>query len=275
MYRVAIVLLALITVACGRVSTADHEAVLHELESTQIELAESQRTEEELRGEIAALGERIDDLMQEKASIEAELEEARGDLALYESRAGSLEDALEANRQELNELRDARRKTEERLAVYRQIAEQLAEMVEAGQLSVTIRDGRLVINLDNEILFASGSTNIQTDGREALSDLAMVLQDLSNRNFLVAGHTDNVPIRSDRFRSNWELSTARAVQVVQFLQGEGVDPTTLAAAGYGEYDPVASNEDAQSRALNRRIEIILMPTIDELPNLPEDLLNES
>ena len=270
-----VVVLVILLAACGRVSTADHEAVLHELEDTQIELADTERQRAELEAEVATLNQRIEELQEERASLKSELEVAKGDLELYESRKGSLEEALEANREELNELREARRQTEKRLQEYRQVAAQLASMVEAGQLSVTIRDGRMVINLDNEILFASGRKDIQQEGQEALRSLAGVLQDIEGRNFLVAGHTDNVPISSARFNSNWELSTARAVEVVQFLQGEGVSPGVLAAAGYGEYDPIASNEEPETRALNRRIEIILMPSIHELPALPDDLFEES
>ncbi len=266
MLRFSIVFTLIVLVATGcRVSTSDHEAVLDELEATQIELAESERTEEELRAEIDTLNERIATVLSEKEAIEAELEDTKG----------NLENQLEASRRELEELRRARAKTEERLAAYREVAQKLASMVEAGQLSISIRNGRMVINLDNDILFASGRTNIQREGQQALSQLSEVLQDIEDRNFLIAGHTDNVPISSNRFSSNWELSTARAVEVVQFLQGEGVRPEVLAAAGFGEYDPVASNEEAATRALNRRIEIILMPSIDELPSLPDDIVDES
>ncbi len=271
----AVFFLIILVAACGRISTDDHEAVLDDLEETEIELAETERQRAELEAEVETLNTRIAALQDEKSALNAELDEARGDLELYESRKGSLEEALEANRSELDELREARRQTEERLQVYRQVAEQLASMIEAGQLSVTIREGRMVINMDDDILFASGRTNIQNEGQEALAELAEILQDIDGRNFLIAGHTDNVPIRSGRFSSNWELSTARAVEVVQFLQEEGVEPRVLAAAGYGEYDPIASNEEAETRALNRRIEIVLMPSIEELPALPDDLLDES
>ena len=263
--------------ACG-VPEEKHDEVLDNLEQTQISLADTEAAkadlEEELSAQIANLDERIETLEAEKSSLEAELDEARADLDLYETRKGSLEESLEASREELDELREARRKTEERLAVYREVAEQLAAMVEAGQLSVTIRQGRMVINLDDDILFDSGRTDIKQDGQDALADLAEILQDIEGREFLIAGHTDNVPIGSGRFDSNWELSTARAVEVVQFLQENGVNPQNLAAAGYGEYDPIASNEEAETRALNRRIEIVLMPTIDELPSLPDDVLDE-
>ena len=91
---------------------------------------------------------------------------------------------------------------------------------------------------------------------------------IGDRKFQVAGDTDNVPIHNERFASNWELSTARAVEVVRFLIAQGVRPELLSAAGYGEFDPVAPNEDAGGRAKNRRIEITLQPNIDELVYVP-------
>src|SRR5262249_49992540 len=90
---------------------------------------------------------------------------------------------------------------------------------------------------------------------------------LQDRHFLVAGHTDNVPIRSGRWKSNWELSTARAIEVTLFLIAHGMKPQVLAAAGYGEFDPVSANDTAQNRAQNRRIEIVLQPNLSDLPSL--------
>jgi chemotaxis protein MotB len=93
-----------------------------------------------------------------------------------------------------------------------------------------------------------------------------VLKQIANRDFQVAGHTDNIPVRG-RFPSNWELSTARAVTVSRFLQGQGVDPAHLSAAGYAEFQPAADNGTPEGRQQNRRIEIVLMPSLDELPDL--------
>lgn len=269
---------ASLLMGCG-VPKDEHEAMLRDMENTKVALATTERekaeVEEELRGQIETLEARIAKLENDKLALETELSEARGDLDLYESRAGGLEEALEASRAELDELRRARAQTEERLNEYRNLASRLASMVESGQLTVKIREGRMVIELADNILFDSGRTDIKEDGRLALQELAAVLQEVDDRNFLVAGHTDNVPISSGRFSSNWELSTARAVEVVKFLQEQGVDPTNLAAAGYGEFDPVADNEDREARALNRRIEIILMPNIEELPSVPDDVFEGS
>jgi chemotaxis protein MotB len=97
----------------------------------------------------------------------------------------------------------------------------------------------------------------------------MVLDTVGDRDFLVAGHTDNVPIRTMLYPSNWELSTRRAVEVVHILVAQGMNPKVLAAAGYGEFDTVAPNDTAEHRAQNRRIEIVLQPNLSDLPPLDD------
>ncbi len=260
---------------CG-IAKDQHAAVLKDLEETKIALADTQRSksesEDELNAQIQTLTARITDAEERLARLTNDLDESQASLAVYESRTGSLEESLQATRGELAELRKARAQTEKRLQAYRELASKLASMVESGQLAVKIRDGKMVIELADNILFDAGRTEIKADGQNALRSLSAVLVGINDRNFLVAGHTDNVPISSARFKSNWELSTARAVEVVKFLEGSGVSPKRLAAAGYGEHDPVSSNESKETRSLNRRIEIILMPNIEELPGLSDALL---
>ena len=122
----------------------------------------------------------------------------------------------------------------------------------------------MVIQLANDVLFDSGHIEIKPAGQQALAQVAVIFKSIGDRKFQVAGDTDNVPIHTERFASNWELSTARAVEVVRVLIAQGVRPDVLSAAGYGEFDPVASNDDSSGRARNRRIEITLQPNIDEL-----------
>jgi chemotaxis protein MotB len=125
----------------------------------------------------------------------------------------------------------------------------------------------MVVEMASAILFPSGKAKLSREGRAALAQVAGVLAEIKERNFQVAGHTDNVPIRNNRFRSNWSLSSARAVAVVQHFIKNGVASANLSAAGYGDTQPVASNDTKEGRAQNRRIEIVLQPNLDELPDL--------
>jgi chemotaxis protein MotB len=181
---------------------------------------------------------------------------------------GTLSKALEDAKARLEQLRKAQAAAAAQAALFQQFIQKFKKMIDAGQLEVTTRNGRLVLQLSNDVLFDSGQTAIKPAGRDALVAIAAVLRTVQGRSFQVAGDTDNVPIQTPTFPSNWELSTARAVAVVKLLVAHGVDPKALSAAGYGEYDPVASNDAADGRAKNRRIEISLQPNLDELVSAP-------
>ncbi len=275
--KIAFLSLCIFLAACG-IPEKEHLALKKDFEALKIELANTQqeksKVEKALEKSVEDSNAKIAELEMRQEKLEAELAESKAALSMYESKTGGLEKALKATKSELAALRKQRIQAEKRLAQYRNLAKKLASMVASGKLSVKIRNGKMVIELANAVLFKSGKANLKKDGENALGELASVLSSIKNRNFLVSGHTDNVPMRSGKFKSNWDLSTARAVNVVTFLQDSGVSPKVMAAAGYGEYDPVASNENAEGKALNRRIEIVLMPNLDELPSLPTNLLEK-
>jgi len=127
------------------------------------------------------------------------------------------------------------------------------------------------VRLGDKILFDPGKTDLKPEGKDALTQVTAVLKGLQNRNFQVAGHTDNIPIKSAKFRSNWDLSTARAVEVVNFMIMAGMEPKRLSAAGYAAESPVAPNDTPENKAKNRRIEITLVPNLDDLPPIDEAL----
>lgn len=178
--------------------------------------------------------------------------------------AQDLASNLNATRAELDEVRHQHAETDKRLATFKSFAEKLRKMIDAGKLDVITRQGRMIVKLPAEILFSSGSSQLSADGHAPLKELAGVLKQFPDRRFMVAGHTDNVPIGPSNYKSNWELSTARAVTVTEFLASAGVNPSRLAAAGYGEYDPIRPNATEAGRTENRRIEIVLLPNVNEI-----------
>jgi chemotaxis protein MotB len=151
--------------------------------------------------------------------------------------------------------------------MFRGLAEKLRSMVDAGKIKVTVRNGRMLLALPNDILFDSGKVEVKKEGKDAIAEVAKVLAGMTDRNFLVAGHTDNVPIKTARFRSNWDLSSARAVEVTRLLIEGGMNPKQLGAAGYADFDPAADNATPDGQKQNRRIEIVVEPNLSELPNL--------
>lgn len=216
-------------------------------QNLQAQLDQQTALDSQLRAELGRLGKNVDQMLQEK---------------------GTLSKALDDAKQRLEQLRKAQAAAAAQAALLQQFVQKFKKMIDAGQLKITTRHGRLVLQLPNDVLFDSGHTEIKPAGRDALVAIASVLQTVRGRSFQVAGNTDNVPIQTPIFPSNWELSAARAIAVVKLLIAQGVDGTTLSAAGYGEYDPVASNDTPDGRAKNRRIEITLQPNLDELVSAP-------
>ncbi|MBX3228385.1 MAG: OmpA family protein [Labilithrix sp.] len=216
-------------------------------QALQRQLDASTAENAQLRKELERLGKNADKLLQEKGTLSSALNEAKA---------------------RLEELRKAQAAADARAALFHDLALKLQKMIDAGQLQIVLRDGRMVIRLANDVLFDTAKTDIKPAGAGALKQIAGVLKTLNDRRFQIAGHTDNVPIKTPRFPSNWELSTARAVEVVHLLVKEGMRAEVLSAAGYGEFDAVSPNTDDASRQKNRRIEITLQPNIDELVAVP-------
>jgi chemotaxis protein MotB len=184
----------------------------------------------------------------------------------------SVEDSLKNMKdlnQQVDELRAKERQAQARLQTFRDMLDKFKRMIESGELRVRIQRGRMVVELSENILFDSGKADLKKQGQTALAEVARVLASIQDREFQITGHTDNVPIRSARFPSNWELSTGRALTVARFLAAQSVPETRLSAAGYADTQPVASNDTPEGRAQNRRIEIVLMPNLDELPDLSQ------
>ena len=256
---------------------ADHDRAAAEREKdlkAQIDRLQSQVGEADKR--ISALTTERDDLRKKvddttalAGELRSRLEKLGQNVGKLTSEKGQLAQVLAEAKARLEELRKQKAAAEARAATFRNLVARLKSMIDAGQLKVVIRDGRMLIALPNDVLFDSGKTNIKTDGQTALAQVAKVLATIPDRNFLVAGDTDDVPIHTARFPSNWELSTARAVEVTKFLIANGMRPQVLAAAGYGEFDPVVANDSPEHRAQNRRIEIVLQPNLADLPSLDE------
>ncbi len=246
-------------------------------------IADLQRTVSELQGKVAETQAALDKATADKAVLLKQVDDDTALIATMKQRLeklgqnvdslakekGQLTQAMADATTRLDELRKQKAAAEARIQTFRNLVTKLRSMIDSGQLKVAIRGGRMLIALPNDILFDSGQTAVKPDGKAALARVALVLSTVGDRDFLVAGHTDNVPIRTGLFPSNWELSTRRAVEVVHILIAQGMNPKVLAAAGYGEFDPVAPNDTAEHRAQNRRIEIVLQPNLSDLPPLDD------
>ncbi len=176
---------------------------------------------------------------------------------------------LDATSTEVEALRAQRAEDDKRLSAFKEMTEKFRKMIDSGKLQVTMRHGRMIVKLPASVLFASGSADLSKDGQSALAEVASILKQFPNRRFMVAGHTDNVPtLPTSPFKDNWQVSTARAVTVTEALIAAGMSAAHLSAAGYSEYEPVHANGSEAGRQENRRIEIVLLPNLAELPSLP-------
>jgi len=232
---------------------------------------------------------RVESLQKEQASLSRQLDALKSGSS---SEIEMLLEELQATRQNLNEredrLREAERELEERSEALIELQEILAQQQEAvkklkdkvtnallgfasDELTVHEKNGKVYVSLEEKLLFETGQWNVDPRGQQAIRDLSRVLADNPDINIMVEGHTDDVPMHgSGAVKDNWDLSVMRATAVTKILtQNENIDPSRIIAAGRSKYVPLASNETAEGRQMNRRTEIILTPDIDELLEIIE------
>ncbi|NQV51600.1 MAG: OmpA family protein [Flavobacteriales bacterium] len=223
---------------------AENRTLLDALRDTQIDL---QRREDDLR--------ELEGMLNAK---EKRLNEVESELKDREARVKELEDIIAEKDAAVRALKD-------------RISQALLGFKDKG-LTVEQRNGKIYVSLEAKLLFPSGSTVVNSEGKKALLDLSKVVKEEKEITILVEGHTDTDPINGGAaMKDNWDLSVLRATSVVRIMNQEGgVDNAMLTAAGRGHYIPVADNSSADGKAKNRRIEIILTPNLDRL----FEILNE-
>jgi chemotaxis protein MotB len=220
-----------------------------------------------LQEKINAMQAQLETLVADVNSLREKIRSDEGTITQKEAELRAMRDRLLEAQALVDELSKSKRKLEtakaeleKKSSEYEQLASALRGEIEAGRVELMELRGRTTVKMTDKILFASGSATIGSDGRVALRKVADALRGLQARAIRVEGHTDDVPTNpSGPFPTNWELSSARALAVVRFLQESGVDPTRLSGAGYGEFQPIEANATPEGRSLNRRIEITLVP----------------
>jgi len=204
---------------------------------------ESTNLEEILKSETGSLGKHVSELQSENNRLRQENETLLSKVT-----------ALEVERDE--EVQEMRR-------TYDDLLVDMRAEIDKGKITITQLEGKLKVNMVDEILFDSGETTIKPEGIQVLERVGKVLLNVKDQTINIAGHTDNVPIGPDlvkQYPTNWELSAARATSVARYLQDRsGIDPRLISATGYGQYQPIESNKTEKGRARNRRIEIVLVP----------------
>jgi chemotaxis protein MotB len=143
---------------------------------------------------------------------------------------------------------------------YRQLNQNLQTEVNADQVQIQQLQNRLQVTMVNAILFPEGGWELSSSGQQELGKIVPTLQSITGKQIVIEGFTDNEPILeplASRFPNNWYLSSARAISIVTYLEGQGLDPNQLSAVAFGKYHPIASNDTPAGRAQNRRINIVI------------------
>lgn len=264
---VAVLAISLVSVGCGY-SEQEMNAKRRQIQELTDRLNVQKARYEELNERFGEARSRIDNLKQKLKESGINLE--------------SLNASLQEQKKALQEYRERTAQLEKIQARFQLLTQKLKKLTDLG-LEVVVRDNRMVIRLPGDVLFAPGSADLAAKGKEILGQVAEVLRndsDLAQREFQVAGHTDAKPLRGGPYKDNWGLSAMRARSVVVFLTkdqesgGGGLDRANWSAAGYSDTDPVAPNDTDENRKKNRRVELVVMPNVEELLDL-KSFLEES
>lgn len=217
----------------------------------------------------AKLEAEIADLNEKKADLDHRLNKALGELASRTKDTSKLKADVEQMTLALTDLEKRRAQAEARVNEFKSLLARFKALIDAGKLKVRIVEGRMVVVLATDILFGSGQASLSKDGKVAIAEVAQVLASIPNRSFQVEGHTDNVPISTSQFPSNWELAAFRATNVVKAMIDAGMPKARISAASFSDTKGVGVNDMPEGRALNRRIEITIVPDLSSLPGFEE------
>jgi len=196
--------------------------------------------------------------------FEAIIRSFQGSLGILDSGKTTDEDQYISQALQSNRLLREQQEAESMEWLYRQLDEYIQQNNLEGTVVLGVEERGLLIRFKDQVLFDSGKAIIRKDGEPIVQSIGEILKQ-NDRAIRVEGHTDNVPMHSLLYPSNWELSTARAVNVVKFfIEKVGIAPTRLSAAGYSEYHPIADNDTAENRQKNRRVDVVILRKSFEL-----------
>ncbi len=186
----------------------------------------------------------------------------------YEKKTSELESMISNLQSELSEIKklseSQKRELDRMSAQANELEKQLSEEIKRGEIRLKRLHEKIIINIDDKISFDSGSAELKKDVLNALGKVSEILSDYPENRIVIEGHTDNIPISTKKFRDNWQLSTERALAVLSYLlRNTKLDPVRFSAAGFGEYQPIVSNDTPENRALNRRVDIVVIPRLSK------------
>ena len=246
----------------------EYDALNKEYNATQMALAESRANNKSLETMLAEARKRNQELKDDYAALQGSLDQSLKQSAQGSVNISKLVDEINASNKYIKQLVEAKSKSDSLNMVLTNNLTRSLSRDELQDVDIKVLKGVVYISLADNMLFKSGSYQINERAMETLSKIAKIIKDYRDYEVLVEGNTDNVPISRTNIRNNWDLSALRASSVVQVLQTKfGVNPSRLSAAGRGEYNPIADNSTDTGRQRNRRTEIIITPKLDQFLDL--------
>lgn len=229
----------------------------------------SNSTHEELQTKYNGLNQELSTSQAKIEELETLIAQLEKDLGKASQNKQSMANSIAHMKDALQKESERKKEVEKRLAEFRKLISRFKSLTDAGELSIQIKDGRMVVVLPSDVLFKSGSASLSAKGTETIEKVAKVLVTIPDKQFQIEGHTDNVPIRSKRYPSNWELASARALTVLRIMNEAGMPENRISAASFGDTKPVAANDTKEGKALNRRIDVVVIPDLSQLPGYQE------
>ena len=230
-----------------------------------------QNTKEQLAASttrVASLEEQIAELRKSNATLQAALDKSLANTSQNNVSIEKLVDQINESNQYIRHLVEVKSKSDSLNMVLTNNLTRSLSKEELKEVDVQVLKGVVYISLADNMLYKSGSYEINDRAAETLSKIAKIIKDYKDYDVLIEGNTDDVPIKRENIRNNWDLSCLRASSVVQALQNNyGVDPKRLTAGGRGEYNPIQPNTTEVGKQRNRRTQIIITPKLDEFMDL--------
>jgi chemotaxis protein MotB len=279
-FRTLIVLAALLS-ALGCVSSGKYQERLTDIDNLKNNVSSLEETLKQKDAELEKLNGEYEDLKTHDLAMSVDnknlsdilkakkdelnkiIAELRANVATKEVNIYSLQKHMdELSQEKAQAIAEKEKSVAELKKTYDSMVGAMQQEVEKGEVTITQLKDKLTLSMVEAILFDSGSSKVKKNGEQVLDRVAEILKKLTDKQIRIEGYTDNVPIKgalAEKFSTNWELSTARATNVVRYLQRDGIDAQLLGACGYSEYRPIAPNSTEEGKAKNRRIEVVLTP----------------
>lgn len=222
-----------------------------------------------LNQELVNLNTEIAKAKEENSALVIERNKIQDNLIATTKDRGQLKASLDEMKKAMDEMRQRQAEQKQRLQEFEDLTKRFKKLTDSGTLSVQFVDGKMVVSLGSDVLFPSGSAKLSAAGLEALKEVTNQLAAIPGKRYQVEGHTDNVPIATAIFPSNWELASARALNVTRAMIQAGMPPQRVSAASFGDTSPRQSNDTPEGKAANRRIGIVVVPDLSTLPGYDE------